>query len=94
MSSKLQGHQRNYSVIEKKCLGIILALQKFHVYLIPNSSKITIYSDHCPLKFLKNMYNHNQRLTRWSLFWQPNDLEIKHIKGVDNIIADYLSGYA
>ncbi|KAG0717803.1 hypothetical protein GWK47_053699 [Chionoecetes opilio] len=32
----------------------------------------------------------NQRLLRWSLFLQPYNLTIIHIKGTDNIIADAL----
>jgi len=41
------------------------------------------------LTFIHKMKNKNQRLTRWSLILQ--DLEIKHIKGKDNVLADAFS---
>ena len=34
-SKKFDRHQRNYSTIEKECLGMLLALQHFEVYLNP-----------------------------------------------------------
>jgi len=37
------------------------------------------------------MKNKHQRLMRWSLILQEFDLEIKHIKGKDNVLADALS---
>ena len=89
-SKKLLKNQRNYSTIEKECLSIILAVQHFEVYL-SCSSPIVIYSDHSPLVFLNKMKTKNQRLLRWSLFLQSFDIEIKNIKGKDNVIADCLS---
>lgn len=50
-----------------------------------------IYCDHNPLTFLTTLQNPNQRLMRWSLFLQPYNLEIRHIKGTENVVADALS---
>ena len=47
------------------------------------------YTDHNPLTFLRSLWCPNQRL-RWVLFLQGYDLDIRHIKGVDNVIADAL----
>ena len=33
----------------------------------------------------------NQRLMRWALFLQPYNLDIRHIKGTHNVMADALS---
>lgn len=41
--------------------------------------------------FLTQMSNSNQRLMRWSLVLQEYNLEIKHRKGSDNVVADALS---
>ena len=41
--------------------------------------------------FLHKLKNKNQRLLRWSLMLQEHDLDIRHIKGKDNVIADCLS---
>jgi hypothetical protein len=37
------------------------------------------------------MKNKNQRLIRWSLALQEYNLNIKHIAGKENIVADALS---
>ena len=91
MSTKFKSHQRNYSTIEKEAAALLMALEKFEVYLGNSSQKIIVYSDHNPLQFVNRMKNKNQRLTRWSLALQPYNLEIRHIKGKDNVIADTLS---
>ena len=91
LSRKFNTHQRAYSTIEKEALSLVLAIQQFEVYLGLSSHPITVYSDHNPLRFLNTMRNSNQRLMRWSLILQPYDLEIMHVRGSDNILADALS---
>ena len=76
--------------MEQELLAIILALQHFDVYVPPFGPCVTIYSDHHPLQFLNKFKFKNQRLTR-SLLLQEYNLNVQHIKGVDNIIADCLS---
>ena len=90
-SKKFNKHQKNYSTIEKECLSLILALQHFEVYLTSSSSPIRVFSDHNPLIFIHKMKNKNQRLLRWSLLLQEYNLDIRHIKGKDNLISDALS---
>ena len=90
-SIKFNKHQKNYSTIEKECLSLILALQHFEVYLTSSSSPTVVFSDHNPLTFIHKMKNKNQRLLRWSLLFQEYNLDIRHIKGKDNIISDALS---
>ena len=90
-SKKFNKHQRNYSTIQKECLSLILALQHFEVYLASSFAPIVIFSDHNPLTFIHKMKNKNQCLRRWSLMLQEHNLDIRHIKGKDNIIPDTLS---
>ena len=47
--------------------------------------------DHNPLAFLHRMKNHNQRLMRWAIELQDYNLDVVHIKGSHNVIADTLS---
>ncbi len=82
--------QCNYSAIEMEALALVLALRHFEVYLGGHCSSIKVYTDHNALVFLSQMSNSNQRLMRWSLVLQYN-LEIKHLKGSDNLVADALS---
>ena len=90
-SKKFSPAQKNYSTIEKELLALILGLQHFSFYLCPGDGPIVIYSDHNPLRYLSKFREKNQRLTRWSLYLQEFSLEIKHIKGKENVIADFLS---
>ena len=79
-SKKFLKYQKNYSVVEKETLGLVLT-----------PFKIKVYTDHNPLTFLKTMKNKNQRLVRWSLALQEYNLEIQHIPGSENVVADALS---
>jgi len=90
-STKFKRHQLNYSTIEKETLAMLLALQHFEVYVCSSPSPVTVYTDHNPLVFLNQMYNHNQRLMRWALMVQGFQLNIKHKKGSENVVADALS---
>lgn len=90
-SRKFNKNQLNYSVIEKETLALIFALQHFEVYVGSSVQPLVVFTDHSPLTFLSKLYNHNQRLTRWSLFLQSYNLDIRHKRGVDNVLADALS---
>ena len=60
-SKKFLKYQKNYSVVEKETLGLVLALEHFDVYLGSTPFKIRVYTDHNPLTFLKTTKNKNQR---------------------------------
>ena len=88
-SKKLNACQRNYAITEKEALALILSIRAFRIYL--SGGHTLVYTDHEPLKFVHSNAGHSQRLLRWSMELQAFDLEIKHIPGSKNLIADYLS---
>ncbi|XP_030260635.1 uncharacterized protein LOC115573802 [Sparus aurata] len=90
-SKKFNRHQVNYSVVEKEALALVWALQHFAVYVESGVAPVVVYTDHNPLTFLHSLRCPNQRLIRWSLFLQSCNLDIRHIKGRDNVVADALS---
>lgn len=90
-SVKFKHHQLNYSTTEKETLAMLLALQNFEVYVGSSTAAVVVYTDHNPLVFLNRMYNHNQRLMRWALLVQEFNLDIRHKKWVDNVMAEALS---
>jgi phospholipid-translocating ATPase len=69
-SRKLKPREQKYAVIEKECLAIIWALGFFYPYLY--GQHFVIETDHQPLKWLHQMKNKNQRLTRWALSLRPS----------------------
>ena len=89
-SRKFNKHEKRYSTVEKETLALMFALKHFEVYLT-TPFPIVVWTDHNPLTFLAKMKNKNQRLLRWSLAVQELNLEIHHIKGKDNVVADALS---
>ena len=90
-SKKFNQHQRVYSTAEKEALALVLALRHFEVYVGASCGPTVVFTDHNPLVFLDRMRNTNQRLMRWSLFLQAFNVEIRHIRGRDNVLADALS---
>ncbi len=50
-----------------------------------------VYTAHNPLVFLSCMYNHYQHLMRWAFVVQSDNIEIRHKKGSENVLADVLS---
>ena len=90
-SKKLNCHQQKYSTIEKETLALVLALQHFEVYVTAGQFPLKVFTDHNPLTFLGKMKNKNQRLLRWRLFLQEYDLDVYHIPGKQNVVADALS---
>ncbi|KAK7089134.1 hypothetical protein V1264_024611 [Littorina saxatilis] len=88
-SRKLNKAERNYSVIEKECLGVVWSIKKFEQYLY--SVHFTLETDHQPLTYLQKTKTENGRLMRWALQLQQYSFTVKIIRGVDNVGADYLS---
>ena len=87
-SRKLKAAEKNYSVIEKECLAIVWAIQKFSRYLY--GKEFLLETDHKPLVHLNRAKVSNARLMRWALLLQPYKFKIVAIKGSANS-ADYLS---
>ena len=90
-SKKFEKGQKNYCTSEKELLALVLALQHFEIYVSAGGYPVTVYTDHNPLTFLHRLKNKNQRLLQWSILLQQYTLDIQHIKGQENVIADTLS---
>ena len=86
-SKKLTDTETRWACIEREAFSVIFALQKFDVIIF--GSKIILFTDHNPLKFLVNGAPKSAKLTRWSLSLQRYDIEVKHIAGVDNKVAAF-----
>ena len=83
-SRKLLPRKEKYSIVEKECLAIRLAVQMFRVYLF------AIQTDHRSLEWLDRLKETNNRLMRWSLALQPFLFTIKYHTGKANANADAL----
>ena len=84
-SKKLNSCQKKYSTIEKECLAIIWAVQKFQTYLY--GTKFIIETDHQPLACIRKSNVANGRIMRWALALQPYRFRIQIIKGSENVLG-------
>ena len=88
-SRKLLPREEKYSVVEKKCLAIRLAVQMFRVYLL--GRPFTIQTDQRSLEWLDRLKDTNNRLMRWGLALQPFQFTVQYRKGKANANVDALS---
>ena len=88
-SRKFLPREERYSVIEKECLAIRLAVDAFRVYLLGRS--FVIQTDHRSLEWLDRLKDNNLRLCRWSLAVHPYQFMVVYRAGDHNKNADALS---
>ncbi|KAI8493812.1 hypothetical protein Bbelb_281590 [Branchiostoma belcheri] len=91
-SRALTPTEQNYAQIEKECLAIVFAAQKFNQY-IHGREVVTVQSDHKPLEviFKKPLLDAPKRLQRMLLRLQKYHLKVTYRKGTEMHIADTLS---
>ena len=87
-SRKLQPRETRYSVIETEILAITFSLEKFRYWVY--NRKVIIHSDHRPLQYLNSLSKHSSRLARYNLILQEYDIEMRYVKGSDQL-ADHLT---
>ena len=89
ISRKLLDREVRYSAIEKECLGIVWAVERFQPYLY--GKEFVLQTDHKPLTYMQKAKLTNSRVMRWALALQPFRFRMEAIKGQDNVGADWLS---
>ncbi|CAF2749573.1 unnamed protein product [Rotaria sp. Silwood2] len=88
-SQKFSSTQKRWSTTEKECFAILSSIEKWHKYL--DGREFILETDHKPLLQLNIQAQHNAKCERWRLKLQQYRFKIKHIKGNENTMADYLS---
>lgn len=88
-SKKLLPRETRYSVIERECLALVWGIRKFQMYLF--GKEFHTETDHYLRIYMQNAKLTNSRVMRWGLSLQPYRFQLKAIKGVHNVGADYLS---
>ncbi|GBN42239.1 Retrovirus-related Pol polyprotein from transposon 17.6 [Araneus ventricosus] len=89
VSRLLNSAERNYSTTEREALADFWELNKFRGYI--EGSKITVASDHQPLKWLMKLKSPFGMLACLALQLQSFTLNLEYIPGKSNVIAYMLS---
>ena len=91
-SNTLTATEQRYEIIEKECLAICLAFEKWDS-LPYGKSDITVETDHQPLEtiFKKPLYIAPRRLQAMRMRLQRWSFVVKYKKGAHQVIADTLS---
>lgn len=76
MSAKLNDLQKKYHPVERECLAVILALERFRPYI--EGSEIHVTTAHNSLLWLRNSQDPTGRIARWALRLQAYDVIFKH----------------
>ena len=87
-SRRFLDREKRYFVMERECLGIVWVLKKFALYLY--CKQFTLQTDYRHFEFLKVFKFDNPRIMRWVLALQSFVFRVEHIKGKDNVGADFL----
>lgn len=88
-SCSLKGTEKNYHVTDLESLTLEWALRKWYTLLM--GRRVRVYIDYRALSYLSTCVRHSSRIARWWTFLQEFELEIKHIPGKNNMMADQLS---
>ena len=87
-SETLSKAAQKWHTTEREFYGIISASRKWKAYCCEN---ITFYTDHEPLKKIRDQKDPRGKIGRWILELENLEYTIKYLKGKDNIEADCMS---
>ena len=87
-SRKLNSAQKNYTTTEKELLSIVECLKQFRNIVF--GYEVIVYSDHKNLVHAATV-SESQRVMRWRLLLEEYGPDIRHISGVENVVADAIS---
>lgn len=77
------------SIYEKEMLAVLLAVHKWHTYLVGRHFKIR--TDHQSLRFLSNQVAVIPFQQRWAAKMLGYDFEVLYMRGINNRVEDALS---
>ena len=89
VSGLFHGSQLNWATLTKEAYAIYMSVKKLSFYI--DTAKITVKSDHLPLKKSLEKNTLNSKVNNWSVELESQDITFKYIPGIRNTFADTLS---
>jgi hypothetical protein len=81
--------QRNYDTTQRELLALILATRKWKPFLRRYS--FVAETDHQALVGCMNIHDPHGKIARWTAELSQFSIDLRHIKGINNVISDTLS---
>ena len=83
------GSQLNWATLTKEAYAIYMSVKKLSFYI--DTSKITVKSDHLPLKKFLEKNTLNSKVNNWAVKLESQNITFEYIPGICNTLADTLS---
>ena len=84
-----RGSQLNWATLTKEAYAIYMSVKKLSFYI--NTAKITVKSDHLPLKKFLEKNTLNSKVNNWAVELESQNITFEYIPGIRNTLADTLS---
>ena len=89
ISGLFRGSQLNWATLTKEAYAIYMSVKKLSFYI--DTAKITVRSDHLPLKKFLEKNTLNSKVNNWAVELESQNITFKYIPGIKNTLADTLS---
>ena len=89
VSGLFRGSQLNWAALTKEAYAIYMSVKKLSFYL--DSARITVRSDHLPLKKFLEKNTMNAKVNNWVVELESQKIDFLFIPGIKNVLADTLS---
>ena len=89
VSGLFSGSQLNWVTLTKEAYAIYMSVKKLSFYI--DTAKITVRSDHLPLKKFLEKNTLNSKVNNWAVELESQNITFEYIPGIWNTLADTLS---
>ena len=89
VSRLFRGSQLNWATLTKEAYAIYMSVKKLSFYI--DTAKITVKSDHLPLKKFLEKNTLNSKVNNWAVELESQNITFEYIPGIRNTLADTLS---
>ena len=89
MSGLFRESQLNWATLTKEAYAIYMSVKKLSFYI--ETAKITVKSDHLPLKKFLKKNTLNSKVNNWAVELESQNITFEYIPRIQNTLADTLS---
>ena len=86
ISRLFHGSQLNLATLTKEAQAIYMSVKKLIFYI--NTAKITVKSDHLPLKKFLEKNTLNSKVNNWAVELESQNITFEYIPRIQNTLAD------